>query len=727
MPSDRYVIERSDMVVRDVDVLVLGAGIAGVFAAASAKSPDNSVVIVEPSNILGGQGTTGGVAGFCGDTARVNRLFEELVADLERCGKIDPYRPNDDRRAYDLESCGFYLQELLLRRDVEIWLHARAIDAKVRDGSVSEVLVLIGPTLVKVRPTVVIDATGNAMIPEMVGLETVHLGALKQLPMSLYFTLWDTGRPVVPYLPHGCPEWQSDDDLPMTSLHAFADGRIEVKMKVVGFDAADGISLSKAEIFARRQMMGLVYYLQTKGYRGRHAAMSGRPLETYTLASVSRSIGQREGRRIVGETVLLEHEVRSAAEFDDAVAVGTYHLDFHWPDTDRRAGTGVTDMVEPYHIPLKAFIPRGLKNVLCPGRSLSGEQMAMSSYRVMATCAQMGFGAGKAAELSVERSVPVGELDPAELRDRIEKGGQSLDLSYYGEYLRCLQNIHQPVGLPSYGSAPNQGGLALLRRGGARTYCFGLDGLSRLSVSLRHRTVWKFVGALELPADIAELQSCEADAEGITIRHVTSAGRIRTARAKIPMDHESVVDWTVHESEDNRGPVAEPLLDLKRALRAPDLRQSPLFFAFDGEGRVSAIRDAIPSDQSRALEWTRASRVFDFPGEGESVVSLCLVARGEAHSVNLFAILSADGGRTFDRYLPMAESVEPSVPPALIRTRIGFAVAYRRADGQTWYWEGSVERFGAVGKPAPSEAELKRMPYQDHILLEARLRNAHDV
>jgi hypothetical protein len=441
---------------------------------------------------------------------------------------------------------------------------------------------------------------------------------------------------------------------------------------------------------------------------------------------VSRSIGQREGRRIVGETILSELEVRSAAEFDDAVAVGTYHLDFHWPDTDRRAGTGVTDMVEPYHIPLKAFMPRGLKNVLCPGRSLSGEQMAMSSYRVMATGAQMGFGAGKAAELSVERSIPVGELDPAELRDRIEKGGQSLDLSQYGEYLRCLQNIHQPVGLPSFGSAPNQGGVALLRKRGARTYCFGLDGLSRLNVSLRHRTVWTFVGALELPAEIAELQSCKVDEDGITIRHVTPSGRIRTARAEIPTDHESALDWSFHDCEESGGAGAEPLLDLKRALRNQCFRQTPLFFGFDGEGRVSDIRDVIPSDQGRVLKWTRASRVLDFPGEGESVVSLCLVARGEANSVDLLAILSPDAGKTFDRYLLVAESVEPSVPPALIKTTIGIAVVYRRADGQNWYWEGPVERFGVFGKAAPTEAELKRLPYQDHILLEPRMRSAHE-
>lgn len=196
----------------------------------------------------------------------------------------------------------------------------------------------------------------------------------------------------------------------MTSLHPFGSGKIEVKMKVVGFDAADGLSLAQAEIHAHRQMMGLIHHLQTRGYGGRHAAGGGRPLSRHALASVSRAIGQREGRRIAGKHTLTEAEITRGAVFDDAVAVGTYHLDFHWPETERRAATGITTMVEPYHIPLRAMQPEALDNVLCPGRGLSGDQMALSSYRAMATCVQMGWAAGRAAGMSLNEATPLKEL-----------------------------------------------------------------------------------------------------------------------------------------------------------------------------------------------------------------------------------------------------------------------------------------------------------------------------
>ena len=54
--------ELSALSVLTPDVLVVGGGMAGVMAALAAKTPDHRVLVVEPANILGGQGTVGGVA-----------------------------------------------------------------------------------------------------------------------------------------------------------------------------------------------------------------------------------------------------------------------------------------------------------------------------------------------------------------------------------------------------------------------------------------------------------------------------------------------------------------------------------------------------------------------------------------------------------------------------------------------------------------------------------------
>ena len=440
-PISSNTVSRSEgkrMKIEEIDLIVVGAGMSGLVAAMAAKAEDLRVLIVEPSNVLGGQGTTGGVAGFCGDTFRVNHIFAELIDRLAAQDLINPYNPNDDRREYELEWCAYYLQEMVLERGIKVLLHSRVIDAVAEDGRITGITVSTAGGIHHYRPRFVIDASGVSVVAAAAGFPVISEGANKHLPMSLYFTLWDSGRKVKPFLPDGLSKWTNDDEIPMTTLHFHENGKVEIKMKVVGFDAADGFGRSQAEIFARRQMISLIYYLQTHGYRGKR-------LDTYVLASVSRGIGVREERRIVGEHVLTNEEAERGTVFDDAVAVNTYHLDFHWTDKLQRAGTGITRMVEPYHIPLRALIPKGAKNLLVPGRGASAEQLAMSSFRVMGVVQAMGFGVGMAARRCLIDGSDLGDLDVGALQADIENSGQSLDLSYYGDYQRKLLLIREHV------------------------------------------------------------------------------------------------------------------------------------------------------------------------------------------------------------------------------------------------------------------------------------------
>lgn len=669
-----YKIAQAGLKTREIDVLVLGGGMAGCFAAMAARRDGASVVLVEPTNALGGQGTAGGVAGFCGDSERVNDLFAELVARLRKSGRIDPYDPNDDRRAYDLEICAFYLQEMVAEKGVEVWLHARAIDAQAANGHVEKVLVSCGATLVEVRPRVVIDATGNATIPDMIGLETLHLGPRKQLPMSLYFTLWDTHKPVTPFLPDSCPRFVDDEDLPMTSLHCFADGRVEVKMKVVGFDAADGFSLSQAEIHARRQMMGLIYYLQTRGYRGRHGAFGGKPLDTHVLASVSRNIGQREGRRIVGRYTITDDDARTSLLRDDAIAVGTYHLDYHWTDTEKRAGTGITDMVEPYHIPLAALIPAGSDNVLCPGRSVSGEQLAMSSYRVMATCAQTGFGAGIAAALAARSGKSLTEIDTAALRDRIVAGQQSLDLADYGDYLRCLRFSDEALPLPARAPGANapRRDLALGQTRDGSFLVASLTMPTRIEIALRRRTKWNVWATLTSDKPLAAIHM----GAGLRIAAQTTDGVWGTLDAALPpLDAQAAT------------PIAAKFVPGQMTQTA-----APEF------------PDAVTLDGFQRL--TDAHCMLNDGG----AIRLAYVDGG------LVALARQRGALLLAR---IADKADLSSEPACFATSVGVAIVYRLADGATRFWQGPIERFAAPQAPQPTAADLKGRPYKDHLILAA--------
>jgi predicted neuraminidase len=470
------------------DIVVVGAGMAGIMAALAAKESGNRVLIVEPSNVLGGQGTVGGVAGFCGDSERVNNYFSGLVARLSKHGLISDYDPTADRREYDLEWCAYFLQEIVLENEIDVLLHSRVIDAQVTNGKVKRLTISTAGGMLECQCRFVVDASGQCVVATLAGFPVIHEGANKQLPMSLYFTLWNTGKKVEPFLPPDGVPWENEEEIPMTSLHVFPTGKVEVKMKVVGFDAADGFGRSKAEIHARRHMMSLIYFLQTRGY-------GGVKLDRHVLSSVSRGIGIREEKRIVGEHILTEGEVSSGTVFPDVVAVGTYHFDYHWPDKMERAGTGITTMVESYHIPLACLIPKGAKNLLVAGRSASGDQLAMSSFRVMGTVAQMGYGAGHAARLCVAQDCDLGDLDLRELKGHIEAGGQSLDLSDYGDYLRqSLLSREYVFSEPQTFSKCHASTVLLLSNCRILTAWFGGSGEGQSDVGIwiaeRYQCVW---------------------------------------------------------------------------------------------------------------------------------------------------------------------------------------------------------------------------------------------
>ena len=733
---------------RAVDVLVAGGGMAGIFAALAAKNPDTSVLLVEPSNLLGGQGTGGGVAGFCGDTARVNKPFAELIAGLEEHGLIQPYSPLSDRRAYDLEMCAFFLQEQVAAAGIEILFHARALEAEMEEGAITSVGVSCSSDRIDFRPRMVIDATGDCAVVAAAGFETIREGPNRQLPMSLYFTLWDSGKSVTPLLPPGCPTWESDDDLPMTTLHTFPSGKVEVKMKVVGFDAADGESLSGAELHARRQMMGLIYYLQTKGYQGKI-------LDRHVLASVSRHIGQREGRRIVGEHQLTEEEVTHAGVFADAVAVGTYHLDFHWPDRGQRAGTGITTMVEPYHIPLRSLIPQGAKNLLVPGRGAGGDQKAMSSFRVMATCAQMGFAAGKAALTCLREERPLVDPPIAEIQRNIREGGQSLDLSDYGQYLRQHIHVHEPIFKKAHFNQCHASTLVQLPNGKFLVAWFGgsLEGRDDVGIWAAER----FQGRWSVPRRIAKVRD---HAHWNPVLYADSDGRVHLffKVGKTISDWET---WTA-VSEDGGWTWSQPteLMPGDRGGRGP-VKNKPILLA-DGSLLAGASLERggvwnvfVDRSEDGGESWEASDIVeLDRPHfEGAGVIQPTLwesepgqvhmltrstcgsICRSDSHDggrtwtplyqtrlpnnnsgidlarldngslalvcnpvprrirTPLAILLSDDNGRTWPRRLDIETEEGEYSYPAIIPTRVGMAITYSWKRAHIAFWMGSVERI----------------------------------
>ena len=410
-------ISRSIPVNYAADIVIAGAGMAGVCAAVAAAKQGCKVILIERFAIPGGNATSGGVAAFCGDITGQGEVFDEIIADLEKFNAIEVYKPAW-AHIFHHGILAFTLQEMLLRYNVKVLLHSKLVDCVVKDGVIEHVVIAGGSGLEAVRGKIFIDCSGEAVLARAANLQVCkgREGDHAQLPMSMmFFVRHVAADDKVPVFPDGFFEkLQSDDELPMTSIWPDGPGSNAIKVKIPLGDSCDTGSFSEAELRARRRIMQVLeYYCRVKGKK-------------WMLDHCSPIIGIREGCRVVGDYTLALADLRAGRKFDDAIARGVFCLDGHSPDDDKR--TYILDDLDvpPYQIPFRSILAGGCDNLLAAGRCFSADQLALSSARVMTTCSMLGQAAGIAAGFAANADCELRQLDYTDVRREVEKRGAVL-------------------------------------------------------------------------------------------------------------------------------------------------------------------------------------------------------------------------------------------------------------------------------------------------------------
>ncbi len=149
----------------------------------------------------------------------------------------------------------------------------------------------------------------------------------------------------------------------------------------------------------------------------------------------------REGRRMIGESVVSQKDIMEDPAKDDAIVVSSFPIDSH---DCQRVGTGEQVINEgtimpvrmagrrhgyAYHIPYRAITPKAAEceNLLVPV-ALSCTHVGISSIRVEPTWMILGQSAGIAAALSAKQNLAVQKLSYPALRERLLAQKQVLDL-----------------------------------------------------------------------------------------------------------------------------------------------------------------------------------------------------------------------------------------------------------------------------------------------------------
>ncbi|MDR1719180.1 MAG: FAD-dependent oxidoreductase [Dysgonamonadaceae bacterium] len=125
-------------------------------------------------------------------------------------------------------------------------------------------------------------------------------------------------------------------------------------------------------------------------------------------------MGVRECRRIKGEYILTVDDVIQGRMPDDKVADAWYALDA-W---GMKLPKEILD-TPPYGIPYRSLIPVGMEGFLTAGRVISGTKLAHSSYRVQPICAGIGQAAGTAAAMIAALDTDVRSIDVKVLQQQL--------------------------------------------------------------------------------------------------------------------------------------------------------------------------------------------------------------------------------------------------------------------------------------------------------------------
>ncbi len=414
--------------VSDADVIVCGAGPAGVAAAITAARGGARVRLFEWRGCVGGVWTAG-LLGYLLDFNKPG-FAQELERKLDERG----IRRGKSKSSitYEPEGMKLLLEDLLVEAGVKFQLHTR-VAAAYRDGRRLATMVTESKSGREAwRAPIFIDTTGDGDLGALAGCEW-EIGEARDCPcqpMSLNALLVvKDATQLKPMLHDEDPKCKDNflaeirragffPSYSKPTLWQVRDNLLLVMMNheygVKPFDAAE---VTAATVRARSEMNRIVNGLRALGGIW----------EGVQLVATAEQIGVRDGRRIRGRYVVTAEDVIAGVRHDDAVVRPTFSVDIHAlsAEFNKSAAYGNAGIkVKPYDIPLRALIARDVDGLLMAGRCISGDFIAHASYRVTGNATAMGEAAGAVAALAAKSARLPHEVEWSEAVALLTKLGQ---------------------------------------------------------------------------------------------------------------------------------------------------------------------------------------------------------------------------------------------------------------------------------------------------------------
>jgi len=441
MSTDRVTEpERQVPVLSDVDVVVAGGGVAGVFAAMAAARTGAETVLVErfarpggnigPGAIVGGSLSGGEIRHLCGGYTGIPREFVERhvalgggsLPESPNLGSLAP-SPHPGDYLKDSNIAAHVLTEMLVESGVQCLLSTFVSDPMLEGNAVSGVFVENKSGRRAVRAKVVVDATGEADVAMRAGAPIIY-------PKDEY-------RDIDKHGPGGSGLYYAVAGVDAETYRAYAaeqerlgkavrpakvpsggmiDGRRgpERAGHQDGRYGHDGVKLAADEIDQRRQIFEMVqaWKRELPGF------------ENAYLLYMSPYQGSRGGPCIEGDYTVTPEDLQAGRRLPDVILIFGVRGWFgplgalDWDDPRSREARVASPWTD---LPYRALIPQGIEGMLAVGRCASGIPDTLLRARMMVM--HMGQAGGTAAALAARAGLTPRQLDVTKLQQQLLNDG----------------------------------------------------------------------------------------------------------------------------------------------------------------------------------------------------------------------------------------------------------------------------------------------------------------